>query len=241
VNGRLALRAGVRAGRTVLLESKGTFPVQVFRPRAAPGGSISLAVLLSGGLLDGDDVAIDVVVEPGARLALRTLAATQVHAGRSRAVFHAAVGERAWLSYLPHVVVPHAGADYHGQTCIEMHGSSRVLLAEALAAGRLRYGEQFAFTRVRLDLDAFCDGGYVARERGLVQPELAEHAFGAATHTAGVYVLGPGPEPTLDAACTDALVGCTQLARGGWYVRAVANRAAALDALLLRLYSTWNA
>ena len=134
------------------------------------------------------------------------------------------------MSYLPHALVPHADADYHSQTVIEMQASSRVLLAEALAPGRVRFGEQFAFTRVRLDLDVWCEGQLVARERGLVQPDLAVQAaqFGAATHTAGIYMLGEG-EPPLDCAWGDALLGCTQLARGGWYLRAVANRAATLD------------
>ena len=105
MNGRLILRAGVQNGRTVLRESVATFPLQVLRPHAAHcGGGLSLVVLLSGGLLDGDEASIDVVVEAGARLALRTQAATQVHAGRSRQILHATVGEHACLSYLPHAV-----------------------------------------------------------------------------------------------------------------------------------------
>jgi len=178
-------------------------------PAARPEGGISLVVLLSGGLLDGDDVVIEVVLEPGAHLALRTQAATQVHAGRSRARLHARVGKHASLSYLPHALVPHAQADYHGQAAIEMHASARVLLAEVLAPGRLSYGEQFAFTRVQLDLDVWCDGALVARERGLVQPGAAMQAaqFGAATHTAGVYMLGE-LLPAFDlVACADTQVG----------------------------------
>ena len=173
---------------------------------------------------------------------LRTQAATQVHAGRSRQTLRARVGEHAWLSYLPHALVPHADADYHGQTVIEMQPSSRVLLAEALSPGRVAFGEQFAFKRVRLDLDVWRESTLIARERGLVQPDLAIHAaqFGAAMHTAGVYILGPS-EPQLDVACGDTLVGRTQLARGGWYVRAVANRAATLDTLLQRLHKRWDA
>jgi urease accessory protein len=244
VNGRLSLRAGIHADRTVLLESVGTFPLQVMRPHAVPrpAGSVSLVLLLSGGLLDGDDVSIDVVVEPGARVALRTQAATQVHAGRSRHRLHAVVGEGAWLSYVPHAVVPHANADYHGQAAIAMHSNSRVLLAEALAPGRLGFGEQFAFTQVRLDLDVCCDGQLVARERGVVRPDATMRSaqFGAATHTAGVYVLGEG-DPTLDFTCEAAEVGCSPLARGGWYVRAVANQAAAIDALLQRVHANWSA
>ncbi len=241
MNGRLILRAGVQNGRTVLRESVATFPLQVLRPHAAHcGGGLSLVVLLSGGLLDGDEASIDVVVEAGARLALRTQAATQVHAGRSWQILHATVGEHAWLSYLPHAIVPHADADYHSQTVIEMGASARVLLAETLAPGRVRYGEQFAFTQVRLDLDIRREGALVARERALVRPESGVHAaqLGAATHTTGVYVLGPGEaDQVIDEPCGDVLIGRTPLARGGWYVRAVSSRAAALDEVLERIHA----
>jgi urease accessory protein len=244
LNGRLFLRAGVQNGRTVLLESCGLYPLQVLRPHAASpatGGLSVVLLLLSGGLLDGDEVSIDVVVEPGARLALRTQAATQVHAGRSRQTLHASVGEHAWLSYLPQAVVPHADSEYHSQTLIDMQANSRVLLAEALAAGRVQHGEQFAFTQVRLDLDVWRAGELVARERALVRPDRAVQAaqFGAATHTAGVYLLGRG-EPSIECGRADTLVGRTPLASGGWYVRALSNRAAALDDVLQRLHASWH-
>ena len=54
-----------------------------------------------------------------------------------------------------------------------------------------------------------------------------------------IYLLGPG-EPAIDGCSGDAQVGRTPLARGGWYVRAVANRAASLDAVLQRLYTAWS-
>jgi urease accessory protein len=247
LNGRLVLRAGVRNGRTVLLESLGSYPLQVVRPHASPSadGCLSVVVLLlSGGLLDGDEAAIDVVVEPGARLAVRTQAATQVHAGRSRQVLHGTVGEDAWLSYLPHALVPHADADYHGQTVISMESSSRVLLAETLAPGRVKYGEQFAFSQVRLDVDVRCHSRLLARERALVRPDPALQAaqFGPATHTASAYVLGSNPgTPALEGASRgDTLLGRTPLAHGGWYIRAAATRAAALDEVLQRLLLSWT-
>jgi urease accessory protein UreH len=222
----------------------GIFPLQVLRPHAAasPTGCLSVVVLLSGGLLDGDAASIEIVVEPGARLAVRTQAATQVHAGRSRQTLRASVGEQAWLSYLPHALVPHADADYHAQTAIEMRSSSRVLLTETLAPGRLNCGERFAFRQVRLEFDVVCEGELIARERGLVRPDPAVQAaqFGAATHTASVYLLGPG-EQAIEDACGETMIDRTPLARGGWYARAVSNHAAALDDVLRRLHESWAA
>jgi urease accessory protein UreH len=232
----------VRAGRTVLLESRGTYPVQVMRPQATPsGGGLSLVLLLmSGGLLDGDDVSIEVVVETGARLALRSQAATQVHAGRSSQTMHAVVGEGAWLSYLPRALVPHADADYHGRTRVEMQADSRVLLGEALAPGRVLFGEEFRYARVRLDLDVWLAGHLVARERASIgsDPVVRAAQFGPARHTASVYQLGSG-DPPAEWSAADSSLGCTRLARHGWYLRAIANRAVELDEVLDRLVGQW--
>jgi urease accessory protein len=204
------------------------------------GGLSLIVLLLSGGLLDGDHVSIDVVVEPGARLALRTQAATQVHAGCSSQTLCGQVGDRAWFSYVPHALVPHAGADHHTRTTVTMESGARVMVADVLSPGRVEHGEEFAYNQVRLDLDVCCAGRLVARERALVRPEpsLRQARFGDFTHTAGVYVLGEGEAPT--PAREDTLqLGVTELAHGGWYVRALANRAADLEAALGQLHRRW--
>ena len=242
MKGSLFLRAGVRADRTVLLESRGTYPLQVLRPHVQSSGrGLSLVVLLlSGGLLDGDCLSLEVVVEPGARLAVRTQAATQVHAGRSQQQLRAEVGEDGWLSYVPHAVVPHAEADYHAVTHVCLANGSRALLADALSPGRVQFGEHFAYRQVRLDLDVLCAGTLVARERALVRPDkmLQCAQWGQFSHVASAYLLGPGEPPNLPA--DDSMrVGATELARGGWFVRGLAERATALDDLLTGLSAQW--
>jgi urease accessory protein len=241
--GALRLRAGVRDGRTVLLESQGTYPLQVMRPQAAPraGGLSLVLLLLSGGLLDGDDVSVDVVVEAGARLALRTQAATQVHAGCSGQTLRAVVGDGGWFSYVPRALVPHAGARYHGRAVVEMAAGARVLLGEPLAPGRVRFGEEFAYAQMRLDVDVLQAGHLIARERALIRPDATLRAaqFGAATHTAGIYQLGPD-EPAIDVIPgPTSSVGTTPLARGGWYHRAMSTRAADLDQFVEELVTRW--
>jgi urease accessory protein len=272
VKGCLCVRAGVREGRTVLLESQGTYPLQAMRPHPGPGlAGLSLVVLhLSAGLLDGDELSIEVNVEPGARLALRTQAALQVHAGRSRQTLHATVADGGWFSYVPHALVPHADADHLANTVVRMEPGARVLVADALSPGRVEHGEYFAYTQVRLHLDVWRGSDLLARERALVRPDPALRLaqFGRATHTAAAYAIGPGdaighgelspsepgprgetrigpgtparelslsePEP-----CSAIQIGRTELARGGWYLRATAHRAVDLDDALARLSAQW--
>jgi urease accessory protein len=242
LNGSLFLRAGVRGDRTVLLESRGTYPLQVLRPHTEhAGGGLSLVILLlSGGLLDGDCVSIETVVERGARLALRTQAATQVHAGTSAQRLRVTIAEDGWFSYVPHAMVPHAGADYHAVTNVCLAPRARALVADSLSPGRIQFGERFAYRQVRLDLDAHCAGALVARERIAIRPDATLRCaqWGNFSHVAGAYLLGPGDPPCLSA--DDGVrAGATELARGGWFVRALAERATAVDDLLAGLSARW--
>jgi urease accessory protein len=195
---------------------------------------------LSGGLLDGDETSIDVSLEPGARLALRTQAATQAHAGRSKQTIRVTVGEGAWFSYVPHALVPHARADHHLQIVVAMAPEAHVLVADALSPGRVEYGESFAYTRVRLDLDVWSGPDLVARERALVQPDpaLRRAQFGPATHTGAAYVFGHRPPPIVETHGSTR-VGQTELARGGWYVRATSQRATEVDDALASMSAAW--
>src|SRR5262249_43170116 len=147
-------------------------------------------------------------VAPGAQLAIRTQAATQVHAGRSRQALRARVGQGAWFSYVPHAVVPHATADYCSTTRVDLAPGARALIAEVLSPGRVEYGERFAYRQVRLNLDVRRGSVAIARERAAIRPDPALIAaqFGPWTHVATAYVLGPAePAPEVDFCNTSGL------------------------------------
>jgi urease accessory protein UreH len=238
VNGCLRLRAGVGDdGQTVLRECFAGFPLQVGRPRLEARGRLSLVVLLqSGGLLDGDSAAVSVHVEAGARLALRTQAATQIHAGCSRQSLEVVVERGGAFSYVPNALVPHASADLTSATRIRMEPGARVLVSESLSPGRVEFGEAFAYVQVRLALDAWCGSALVARERALIRPDVStrEAQFGRMTHVATAYVLG-SDSPFL----RNEALEVSDLARGGWFVRGLAQRASDLDCALSEVTDWW--
>lgn len=239
LNGLLRLRAVVGAGgRTVLADARAEFPLQVGRPRACTDdGRIELVVLLqSGGLLDGDSARIEVEVEAGARMALRTQAATQVHAGRSEQTLDARVGRGGVFSYVPHSIVPHAWADFAAEARLELEDGARALVAEVVSPGRVDFGEAFAYARVRIAFDARIGGVLVARERALLEPsaDMRFPQFGVFTHVATAYSLGATEPP-------DCGLEKSELAHGGWFARGLAHRAADLDAALSAMSEAfWN-
>ena len=78
--GFLTLRFSVWNGRTALVTAQARNPLQAGRLLSQPDGGANLFLLNpAGGLLGGDDLSIEVALEPGARVRLRTTGATKVY------------------------------------------------------------------------------------------------------------------------------------------------------------------
>ena len=239
------------AGVTVLAECLAEYPLQVTRGRCLRGRVQLVVLLQSGGLLDGDLAEIDVQVGAGAHLEVTTLAATQVHAGRSTQQIRVNVARGGVFSYVPRAIVPHARADFLSETRIELEEGGRALCAEVLSPGRVSHGETFLYTRVRVALDAFLGGALIARERAVLTPseETRCAQFGDFTHVATAYVLGAKEDGSFGFAQDDnehsgearasMQFKSSELARGGWFVRGVAQRAVDLDDVLRQLNESW--
>jgi urease accessory protein len=123
---RLQLRFEDRGGVTVLRLKQQQPPWRVIR--AFPGGSgETLAHLhnVSGGVLDDNDLRLEVEVGPGARAQLTTTGATRVYRSRSEEAIarqrtEISVRERGLLEYLPDRLIPYAQARFEQSTTIEL-------------------------------------------------------------------------------------------------------------------------
>ena len=244
MKGRLRLRVGSDGGRTLVREAEATFPIQLSRPLPCADGWLGLVLLMPcGGLLDGDELAVDIVVEQGARLDLRTQAATQLHAGRSSQTWSISVLEDGWLGYVPYTLTPHAGATHHTRVSARIASTANLLLAEALAPGRTLRGELFAYNEFRSDLDVWRAGQLVARERQRVRPEegLVAVQLGPHGYAASAYILGPAAaEPTLEFEQPPGVELCTlALAYGGRCARLFGQRAIDLELALASVRDAW--
>ncbi len=97
--------------------------------------------------LGGDDIDIGIVVEPGARLVLRSVAATIALPGRdtrlSTARWHVEVGAGAELDLDPEPTVVAGGADHRSVTVVRLATDARVRIRERVQIGRS--GEDHGF------------------------------------------------------------------------------------------------
>ena len=146
--------------------------------RAFPQSNGSVLVHLhnvSGGVLAGDRLALDIEVEGGAAAQITTTGATRLYRHRAGAAdsehsVRISVGEAGLLEYLPDAIIPYAGARYTQRTEIRLAPHAALFWWEVLAPGRLAAGERFAFDRLRLESRVSSGTRPLLRENFIIEP-----------------------------------------------------------------------
>lgn len=159
---------------------------------------------LSGGVLAGDRLRLDVEVDPGEIAQITTTGATRLYRHRPRAVdseHHAviSVGKDALLEYLPDAAIPYAGSRHTQRTEIELASGAALFWWEVLAPGRQAAGERFAFERLCVESEVRTGTRLVVRERFLLDPAARPLAVTARMHkylhVASFYACHEGRPP----------------------------------------------
>ncbi|MFY1671765.1 urease accessory protein UreD [Plantactinospora sp. WMMB334] len=193
-------------------------PPLLLRRTGHPGPDGELHLHLVGGAagpLGGDDLRLDIEVGPGARLCVRSVAASLAlpgpAGGRSRLAVTARVGSGGSLRWLPEPLIGAAGCDHVTTSRIELAEGAELRWREELVCGRhaespgdvrittsVRYAGR---TLLRSDVaigprasgwsgPAVLDGAGAAGTLLLVDPPGA-HTATAHTATAGAATAGP--------------------------------------------------
>lgn len=205
VTGRLGLHFTCDRGQqTQLMIREQHPPLQVIRafPLSA-GGALVHMHNNSGGVLGGDQLALDVEVGPGARAQLTSTGATRLY--RSRPGVHAAaqtctirVHEGALLEYLPDPLIPFSGSRYQQHTRIVLENSAGLFWWETVAPGRMARGEQFGYEQLFLDLHISAQGRSIAIERLKLEPQCrvlsSQARLGPYSHFCSFYICRVGLE-----------------------------------------------
>lgn len=148
----------------------------------------------AGGPLGGDDLALDIEVGPGARLTMRTAAASVAlpGLGPSQVTVDAAVAAGATLEWLPEPVVAARGCDHHLRSTIELEPGAGLVWREELVLGRHGEDPGSVVTRLHADLD----GAPLLRQElavGPLHPAGAGPAVTAGARAVGsVLLVGEG-------------------------------------------------
>lgn len=133
-------------GRTRLVTLRSEAPLLVRRtgPRRTDGEVEVHLVGGAAGPLGGDRLRIEVTVGPGARLCVRSVAASLALPGRSGAQstldVRARVGAGGSLRWLPEPLIAAAGCDHRSRSYVDLDGDASLTWREEVVCGR--HGEE---------------------------------------------------------------------------------------------------
>jgi len=168
------LRFERRLGRTILGQCRFKLPLQALVPAELADGTAYLMLLNpTGGLVGGDHLSTQIILEAGTSVCLTTPSATRVYRTRDQPAVQETriqLGEGASLEYLPDHVIPHGNARFHQLQRIEMARGSRAIFWDALAAGRVAHGERWNFTEVDSSTEISLRGRAVFLNRTRIRP-----------------------------------------------------------------------
>lgn len=239
---------GFRDGISFLAASEQAAPLKLAKPFAHADGSLGICLMdASPGLFNGDSQDISCTVRPGARIAVRTQSACQLHPSihaddsRQRIRFH--VAQNARLEYWPEPIIPFAGASFTGDTEVHLESGAQAVIGEILTPGRAARGELFAYRKVELRLSVYWNGTLTALDPLVWRPAVHEDQagrrmpelfLGSYTHVGTLWFLSERIAPAHVSALQQAVAawdrtelygGCSLQDEGGLAVRIVGRRA----------------
>ena len=207
----LRLRFERRDDRSILAEMERRAPLLVQKALYCDEGMPELPVVFiitnSGGILQGDRYAIEVVMGPGACGHLTTQAATKIHemdANHATQTQEIELDAGAYLEYLPEPVILFARSRFLTTTRIRIAPTATLLYAETLMGGRKYYqdGELFRYDLFSSTVAADRpDGRSLFVEKFRIEPSRAAVARLGVMHDFDIFgnVLLLTPPPIAEA------------------------------------------
>ena len=201
---RLDFSRDAANGKTLLTDSLQEPPLKVVRAFTMEDGAALVHLHnVSGGLLGGDHLELQVNLGSGAQAQITTTGATRIY--RHREDFspttqcnEIAVGEGALLEYLPDAAIPFAGARYLQYTSIQLAAGAGLFWWEILAPGRGASGELFAYEQLEVRTCISALGRKIAAENLCLRPASREISslarLGLYHYVAAFYICRVGVE-----------------------------------------------
>lgn len=262
MNARLAIRFEASDGATQLRLDTQEPPWKVVRAfKQAGGGALVHLHNLSGGVLGGDCLSLEIEVGPDAIAQVTSTGATRLYRHRagtpgSEQCTLISVAENGLLEYLPDALIPFAASRHVQRTTVTLADRASFFWWEVLAPGRQAMGELFAFESLHVETLVRSHRRPLIIENFVLEPHVrsmqSEARLGSYLHTASFCAIQVGRTSAelraLEAKLNDAarevsrpgvmIWGASALASDGVMVRGLSATARDLPATLVRFWNT---
>ena len=232
--GRGRVAVGRARGRSVVQRAYATSPLRLLTPKNYGHAAWIYTSSYGGGMVDGDDIAIEASVGSGATALLSTQSATKVYRSPrgTRMTLDADVCEDGLLVVAPDAVICFAGSRYHQTQRVTIAGGGGLVLLDWVTSGRRESGERWRFTEYVSRTVVHLEGRLVVHDAVALRASdgpLAER-FGRYDVLAVAVLIGRGladEGERLDARVrdmpverqADRLIAFSQIAPGGGVLR----------------------
>jgi urease accessory protein len=183
-NGFLRLEFEYRDGRSVLSELSHRAPLlaqqALYYDDGMPELPCVMMICTAGGVLQGDRYAIQIAVAENAEAHVTTQSATKIQemdANFAAQTLDIALGENAYLEYLPDPTIPYRNARFVARTRICLPQTATLLYSEIMLPGRTYYrsGERFEFALFASAVRAERPGGdRLCSEKYVIEPQRSD-------------------------------------------------------------------
>lgn len=190
---RLELGFATRAGRSLLISRRHHGPLRVQRPFYPEGGEVCHVYVLHppGGVVGGDELAIEIAIEAGTHAVLTTPAAGKFYRSgglTAQQTQRLRVASGATLEWLPQEGIVFDGARAEVATQVELAAGARFIGWEIVCLGRPAAAERFRRGALRQRFELWREGLPLYIERARYEDGAA--ALDAPWGLAGAAVSG---------------------------------------------------
>ncbi|HYL66949.1 MAG TPA: urease accessory protein UreD [Nitrosopumilaceae archaeon] len=150
----------------------------------------------SGGILQGDEQKIDVVMGMNSSARITTQSATKIYkmdGGYASQYINIHNQEGSYLEFIPHQIIPFKSSRFYQEVNLEVADNAILIYSEIISAGRIASGEKFDFDLCFLRTSAYRNGKMLFTDvMSLNKKDKSnlESVFGGKTIFSTVYIIG---------------------------------------------------
>jgi len=150
----------------------------------------------SGGVLQGDEQKIDIVMGTNSAARITTQSATKIYkmdSGYASQYINIHNQEGSYLEFIPHQIIPFKSSRFYQEVNLEVADNAILIYSEIISAGRIASGEKFDFDLCFLRTSARRNGRLLFTDvMSLNQKDKSnlESVFGGKTIFSTVYIIG---------------------------------------------------
>lgn len=209
---QVVVRPGI--GGSEVHRARPAGPLRLLTPRAAGRAAWVVTSSLGGGLVDGDHLACEIEIHPGATCVITTQASTKAYRGTTSQRLSVRVLGDATALVVPDPIVPYRDAVFTQVTSIELAAAASLALVDVVTAGRVAHGERWDATCFDATLSITVDGSRRLLDRVVLDPAEGDLARRLGRFEAIGTVVIYGPRVSAIAKAQLALLATTPVGRG---------------------------